>query len=210
MCACVCAWVCVRERGREREREGQRLWLCVSAWGMACLCICLYVYLGLCKPLEIWRQDRKWEVWWAGSLLSVVICFRQQWPSTLLLCVGHNLSPLAQMLCQCQNVEKEKGIAEVRRQREIEIRRAFCPVKWASGDKSITACSNQWCCQSPVRQPLHSLPRLFLPLYMTLSWWLGLQSEQAAFYRLVWSLALFPLLLPPAQSFSIIYLFIKY
>jgi len=51
--------------------------------------------------------------------------------------------PLAQLLCQRQNAEKERGTAEVRRQGETEIRRAFRPVKWASGDKSITACSSQ-------------------------------------------------------------------
>lgn len=119
-------------------------------------------------------------------------------------------APLPSLLCQHQRVERERGTEAVGRQREIEIRRAFRPVKWASGDKSITACSNQWCCQSPARQPLHNLPQLFpAPTWHSADGW-GSSQSKAAFYRLIWSLASSSThsVLSPSFSVSILPVFI--
>lgn len=128
---------CVREAEAEARREAERLWLCLlGEWSAGVFVwMCTGGFANLCSSkgkTEREEQDEL-DVPVSPYRVSAAVTFNP------LLCVSPSCSPLAQLLCQPPNEEQGEGTAEVRRQREIEIRRAFCPVKWASGDKSITA-----------------------------------------------------------------------
>lgn len=159
MCVCVsvCVSVCERDRGRGKERGRESLWLCLCLGNgvLVYLCGCVLGALqtsGVLKARQRVRSRMSWMSPVSPYRVSAAVTF-----NPFAVCQP-NCSPLAQLLCQPPNAEQGERTAEVRRQREIEIRRAFRPVRWASGDKSITALSNQWCCQSPAHQALTASP----------------------------------------------------